>query len=184
MKLTDKDSTATKASVPPNFRDRVSVRINKAKFAPSGKGDPMLTLECEIVHPNEITVDGQKYVLDSQGFTLYPILKDERKGKMPQSFLATALDFNERLGLPREFDTDTLAEKASSIYEGIVFEILLSSQEDVRQRKNPDTGEYEAIKDDNGKPMTRGFKWNAQLGEVLGLTTNPEVLAAAKSVPQ
>jgi hypothetical protein len=171
MKLTS--SNQPKATVPPQFRDRVSARIKEANYGLNGKQNRMLTFKCEIVSPDKYLADGQEYILAGQEFSLFPILEDTKVGKMKESFLSAALDFQAKLGKPREFDTDLLEDPnyVNSQYVGLVFDIVMSSTDDVVQRRNPDTGAYEAIIDQaTNKPLSRGIKWNPQLSEVLGLS--------------
>jgi hypothetical protein len=159
------DTKAPKVLVPPYFSDSITMRVKKFSFANSkSSGKPQITLVTEIVKPDSVEQDGVSYVLAGQEITFYLGLSDDKHPKAKQSPLAATLEFHTKLGLPTEIDTDNLP------YEGLLFEFLGSTKENIAQRRTKD-GEYETVFDENGKPRTLGWEWNNILANVLGPST-------------
>src|SRR5262245_39208338 len=94
------DTKSPIVKVPPNYSDTATIRVKKATFGKSqSSGKDQITLECEIVTPENATMDGQEYVLAGQEITFYLGLSDERKGKAKESPMARTKEFHTKLGL-------------------------------------------------------------------------------------
>lgn len=161
MSINLANTTSSKTVIPPYFSDVVTLRVKKSKMGKNDKGVERIDLETEIVAPAEVELDGTKYELAGQEVKFYLSLSDERTGKATQSPLATLKEFHEKLGLPLEFDKDTLP------YDGLMFDFLLSSSERPMQRRLKD-GSYEPILDGQGKPRTQGWQWNNYISNTIG----------------
>jgi len=160
-------SNAPAVIVPPYFSDVVTLRVKKHTFGKSGAGNEQYTLECEIVQPAEVELEGRTYVLAGQDIKFYLGLSDEKTGNAKQSPLKNTQDFHEKLGLPLEFEQD------AAPYEGLMFEYYLQSQEKMlkRRTKNPETGKLEwenVIDPTTHKPRSLGWEWSNQLGNTIG----------------
>lgn len=156
------DTKAPKVLVPPYFSDSITLRCKKFSYGKSKSSNKdQITLVTEIVKPDNVEQDGQNYVLAGQEITFYLGLSDERVGKAKQSPLSATLEFHQKLGLPPEIDTDNLP------YEGLLFEFLGTTSEDVVKRRLKD-GSFEVVNDEQGKPRTLGWIWNNFLSNVLG----------------
>jgi hypothetical protein len=158
--LNDTKSPVVKA--PPNYRDALTLRVKKQSFGKSRTSNrDQVTLETEIVAPEEITLDGQAYVLAGQEIKFYLGLSDEKAPKAKASPLAQTKEFHQKLGLSLDLDTDNLP------YEGLLFEFYGQTQEKVCQR--PDgSGGFEPILGSDGKPTTLGWEWSNYLSNVIG----------------
>lgn len=161
MSINLANTSSEKLGIPPYYSDVGTLRVKKSKLAKNDSGTERIELETEIVAPTEVEVDGQKYKLAGQEIKFYLSLSDERTGKATQSPLATLKEFHEKMGLPLEFDAESLP------YEGLLFDFLLQSNEKVLQKRNRD-GSYEAILDAQGKPRKLGWQWNSFISGAIG----------------
>lgn len=156
------NTNAGAVKVPPAFSDVVTLRAKKYSFGKSNSsGRDQITLVTEIVKPDEVVLDGQKYILAGQEITFYLGLSDEISGKAKSSPLANTKEFHQKLGLPLEIDTDNLP------YEGLLFEYYLQTTEKILTRRKPDGG-FENLLDENGKPRTLGWQYSNFVGNVVG----------------
>lgn len=175
-KLTS-ENVGTIVSVPPNFRDRVTMRVKEASFGESkSSGNLMITLKCEIIAPDKIDhADAKSYILAGQEITYYLGLSTELKGKARQSPWATTFNFLQKLGLPTELDTEEMEtteggeERLAYLknFDNLTFDAILSSNEKIAQKKVGN--EYVAILDGRGKPQSQGYQWSNNLGDVVGV---------------
>jgi hypothetical protein len=148
--------------VPPSFKDVVTLRVKESSFGKSkNSGKEQSTLKCEIVKPDEVVLDGSKYILSGQEITFYLGLSDEKSSGAKTSPMANTKEFHQKLGLSMDIDTDNLP------YNGVCFEFYLTSTENILTRPGSD-GKYEAILDENGKPRTLGWQWSNYVNNVIG----------------
>lgn len=162
----DRKKTALN-KVPPRMTDKYTLRVKEASPKPSNAGNPMVTLKCEIVKPTTITVDGQQYALDQLPVNYYFPLKGDSDDKT-ERMRADYFEFREKMGLNPDFEPDN---PDVSDLDGLVFEAILSSSDDIVQRQGPN-GYEKVIDEATGKPISRGFKINANKGvDILGRST-------------
>ena len=150
--------------IPPHFQDLCVFRILKAEYKKSQSENPMIVWKLELIKPLEVELDGFIYNLDGTLFpNIYIVLKSAKQDN--EGFVKNVL--HPKLGLPEELNMDN---PNTEQYEGIIFEAMLYSREDIAQRRNAQ-GEYEVIKDANGKPVSKGWKWFFDPKEIIGLST-------------
>jgi len=162
------DSKAPVVKVPPNYKEVLTLRCKDYSYGKSRGGNDQITLVTEIIKPEDVELDGVKYVLAGQEITFYLGLSDEVRGKAKSSPMAAFKEFHTKLGLPMEIDTDNLP------YEGLCFEFYGQTQEQVVQRPGPG-GKFEPVLGEDGKPRTLGWQWSNYLSNVIGpssLSTN------------
>lgn len=170
-----REQVKVSAQVPPNFKEVCTLRIKESKFSVSaqGKGNPQIVWNCEIVKPLEHkATDGKTYALDALELTFYFATKVFKDGQPDVEATAKAQDklltVHEKLDLPAEFDPENPNIK---IYDGLMFDMILSSMEDIPQRRNPVTGAYEAMKGGDGKPIKKGYKFLTNSADILNRAT-------------
>lgn len=160
--------------VPPYLRDVFILRGKKAEPKVSGKGNKMIMWRCEIASPLEVEREGKKYSLDGLECVYFLMLTDDG--------IKDLAKLHRRLELPLEdFDPDN---PNCSLYEGIEFEALLNSEEDIPQKIkiDPDTQQpmkdekgkliYENMLDAEGKPITKGWRISCNLRDIIGRATS------------
>jgi hypothetical protein len=161
MAKVTKDNTTAVGVVPPNFYQKVSLRITDATFKMSSTGNPMMVFSLEVVDPLEVTLDGQKYNLDSAKLTKYQVIKSPN-----QDNRRTIGDFREKIGLPFEFDDEN---PDMDEYKGLVFDAMLGSKARIVQnRTGKDT--YTPVLDANGQPQKLGCEWVFNIENTIGLS--------------
>jgi len=172
-----KQNTVVNA-VPPNYRQKTSLRIRKAKYSRSGPGNPMIAWELEVVDPLEVDIDGQKYNLDGSTFTKFIVLKSEKQDNagIMVNIVHPRLGLPEELQVPDNSNEDTDPDKCPNVaqYEGIVFDAMLGTKNKTAQNRT-DAG-YTPVLDENGRPVSLGFEWNLNIDarngvDIIGLST-------------
>jgi hypothetical protein len=164
------DSDVVFSQVPPYMRNKYVLRVKEAVFAPSSKGNPMVTLRCEIVKPETVVIQGRTYALDSLEVNYWFPIKvyDERTGEVlvPETKKAQGKykDFLKKLELPSDFDDEN--PDISEFQKGLMFSAMLDSREKVAQRRGED-GKYEQLKDDDGKKISLGWEVVANGSDVI-----------------
>lgn len=144
-------------SVPPRMRDRYTLRVVTAEFKPSSKGNPQITLNCEIINPLKKKFDGKEFALDGLDVRYYLPCKGDRVG---QTF-----EFKRKMGLPVEVDDENEDPKP---YQSLVFDAVLDSREKQHTRPDPNNpGQYLPILDGEGKPIKGGWEIVANVDDVL-----------------
>ena len=146
-------------------RGRYTVRVKDATFGPSkSSGNPMITLDCEIIEPEFVTVQGVKYPLD-QVKVMYYLILVEAKGHLAKIVGPPSPSLMERLGLANEIDDENPNTKQ---FEGLVFDAILSSREKLETIKDSVTGQFVPLLDGEGKQIKRGYELNTQIDDILG----------------
>lgn len=164
MNTTEQTKPRLERIIPPHFQDLVTFRILKAQYKKSAQENPMIVWNLELLAPLEVDLDGCIYNLDGTLFPpVYIVLKSAKQDN--EGFVKNFL--HPKLGLPEELDIEN---PNTDQYEGIVFQAMLYSREDIAQRRNSQ-GEYEVIKDANGKPISKGWKWFFDPREIIGLAS-------------
>lgn len=145
-----RNTTNVNASVltnqpPPGFTDRCTVRIKDAEFKKSGKGKPMIQLDCEILRPHQAKgVDGNLYDLTSIRLAGFIMLDEESIGYTVGTLLPL-------LGLPQEIDDEN---PDTEQFKGICFEaILRTTSKDVVKKDPENPGNYIPVVDDDNQPI-------------------------------
>ncbi len=159
-------------------------RVIGTKFdKTNSKGNPMTTLECEIISPEIINDEsGQEQNIAGRPFNLYlshvlTISGNQRQSGQAQVFqfmgklgLNEMLEGNEESGL--QYDTD----KHREYFLGMEFDIALKCEQDYKRAKaDRAAGERvgKILTDSNGEKLTDGWKINAFVSDVLE-QCNPE----------
>lgn len=171
---TEQDKDATKnGQVPPNFRDRVSLRIKDGSFDMSkSSGNPMVTFDCEILRPTSVSVGGVEYAgLDQLKLPLRLVFTEKNKGNIR--------DFYAKIGVPFAVDPNNVDV---SPFKGKIFDAILTAREDAPTKKD-DAGKYVPIVDANGQPVKLGWTLPINLWDVLGLSNDPDAIKAAEGRP-
>ena len=170
MAVLNKSNRGASAQVPPHFKDRVVQRVIEVELGTSkSKSKPQIKLVTEIVSPDTVTVGDASFVIGGQKITYYLGLSADVSPGAKQSPWASTCDFFEKCGLPTEVDTEDpeLNKKLENLLNGLTFDNILSSIEDV-QTKPDGKGGYTPILDGRGQPVKNGFKWNSFLNGVIG----------------
>lgn len=144
---------AVKLGVPPAFRDRYVIRCTDKKFGPNSKGNPMVTLNWEVVgYPNntgsvdtEITRNGQAYQI--AGLRVQPSWFTLVAGKALQSWI----EFYEAANGPGSFTSVDPENPNIEFTEGLVMEAVLYTQEQVQRKELTD--EEKADKRAKNEPL-------------------------------
>lgn len=173
IRTPENTSKSTVVGIPPaGFKDRVILRGKKAQFKISRRSrNPMIEWECEIVWPQTVKgIDGNMYDLTSIPIRYWLVLVEDN-GSM--DFIINKL--MPKLGLDPRLDDENPDTKQ---FEGLVFDAVISTNEDVQQRRDPDDPEkYIPILDGNGQQI-KTVTINAQTRDILGLATLPEEVPA------
>ena len=163
-KWTKSDTAEVSGQVPPYMKDNYTLRVLEATSGSSkSSGNPMITLKAEIVRPEKVKRGNKEYNIGGMQVMYYLPFSDKMKGQI--------LDLYERLGLGGDIDLENLDAKP---WEGMVFDAILDSEEDMPQKKVvAEDGKvtYEAIKDAAGQPVKRGFKIKANIQDILNIST-------------
>lgn len=148
----------------PLERERYTLRIKEASFGESAASNPMITVKAEIVTPAEVQLaNGMKAKIGGMEVPYYLVLKDTK--------LAEAFMFYDKLGNPVDEIDEENPDTTWMI--GKHFDAILSSKEEFMQRKNPETGKWENILDAAGKPVSRGYKVQSYINEIIGEVAAP-----------
>jgi|KBSSwiStaDraftv2_1062776.scaffolds.fasta_scaffold315267_2 hypothetical protein len=152
--------------IPPNYKGVVTMRIKTADFAPSkSSGKPMITLDCEIIHPLQIVsdFDGKTYNLDSLKCPIYISLSEvDSKGNPSDNLHYLVTDLLPKLDMGNSIDDenplyDEEKNPEGLRFEGVCFDIIVESQQRKETRRKSD-GSYEVLKID-GKEIIKGNEW-------------------------
>lgn len=163
--IVSRNSIVRNGSNGPLPRDRYTLRCLKAEFGQSkSSGNPMITLKCEIVAPEEIEHGGTKYNISGRDVTFYASLSDKAIGDV--------FDLYDKFG--QTLDTIDRENPDTAIFEGKTFDAILSAEEQFAQ-KMVAPGQYERIKDANGKDISQGYRVQAQIRDILGLNADAGV---------
>lgn len=153
--------------VPPHYRGAAILRIKAAVAKTSSKtGQPMVELDLEVLKPEtyESPFDGRLYALDSKDLKAWLCLWDTTKdGKL----MITGLSWLNNVLLPMLGLSEI--NPANPIYHeeknptgvkflGVSFECVIGAEEAEETRELPN-GKREVIKDMQGKPIKRGWRW-------------------------
>lgn len=160
MAIVSRENVPMTNVVPPKMRNRYTLRVLDATFGPSkGKQNPQMVWDCEIVEPAKITaIDGKEYLLDSLKVQyFFPIIiLDEGQVNLEktQSAQDKFLQVLKALGYAESFDPENMQPEQ---YNGLVFDAILDSTEDIPQKPNGKGG-WEPITGADGKPISKGWK--------------------------
>jgi len=145
-------------------RDRYTLRVKEAKFGESkSSGKPMVTLVTEIVAPRIVTqASGMQAKIEGMEVIYY--------APCTQPNLANLFSLWDKLG--NNVDEIDLENPDIQWMNGKFFDAVLSSEEQFLQKKNAE-GKYENILDASGQPVSRGFKPNAQIFDIIGEVPPP-----------
>lgn len=144
-------------------------RVIGTKFVTkNGSGQPMTTLDCEIIEPETLTIDGAEITVAGRKFPIYLIHNVERTGWASQEQvnrfcdklrIETGLDEN---GEP-EYDTDQHKE----YFHGREFDIILKSEEEIkRYERKPGQKQGDPILDGEGNQISNGFRITGNADDV------------------
>jgi len=144
-------------------------RVTGTSFGKSNSGNPMTTLNAEIVEPESITIDGADQRIAGMSFKLYLVHVPSLVGKQTESSQSQVFRFMDKLKVEydgEEYDTDAHAE----YFLGMEFDIILSSEEAIK-RLPADKSKGEKIGapilDGEGKEISDGWRINANISDVL-----------------
>ena len=145
--------------------NRYTLRIKDANYGLSkSSGNPMFTLDCEIVSPQTVELaDGKVGAIDGIRITHYLSITEKS--------MANYLETCKRLGVPDQlpdgdFDAASL-QLDKTPFVGVQFDAICSSQErELRQRPKPGQRVGDPIVDSEGKPIKSG--WDYRINEILG----------------
>jgi hypothetical protein len=156
------------SGVPPRMLDKYTCRFKKAEFKPSNSGNPMVTVESEIVRPATKTIGGKTYALDSLTIRDYFPITVLENGKVDEEKTKKArgryLQFRKAIGLNPSFDPDAPGEKD---IENVVVDRILDSKEEHHMRQKDDGSGLEPIIDEATKqPLSKG--WSIVPKEIIG----------------
>lgn len=160
-----KENTEAVGIIPRNFNERVAVRIKDVKDKDSAAGNPMITWECEIIHPDSVEIDGQKYVIAGQEFKMYYPLVNVNGDQVPKLIFT----IHPKLSLPEELDTDNLKDEVLK-YVDICFDMMLTSKDRQALVKNEKQQLVPKIDPETKKPIVMGVEWNPQFDNIIGLS--------------
>lgn len=137
-------------------RQEVVLRCLENKFGPSqSSGNPMITLEWEIIHPESVTINGEvKNIMGVKpGSSYFPtiVLAEDksRNNAKSDAALARLRDFRKAVDLPADEIDD---ENPTLDYKGICVDAVCSAEE-YKLHKEP-TAEQLARGQRQGDPMT------------------------------
>lgn len=138
------------------------VRVINTKFGKSAKGNDMTTLDCEIIEPEVINIDGRDVNIAGKKFAYYLVHNMER-GFGGQG---AVFEFCDKVEVDIEDGYDDSLHR--DYFFGLEFDALLDSEEDFK-RHRPEPGEKvgKVMKDGEGKPIFNGYRVIAQLQDVL-----------------
>lgn len=151
-----------KHQVPPALNDRFIMRVLDAQFGMSSSQNPMITLECEIIKPNQVKIGGVLFdELDGikPAPKFYMALTDKNKSNVNECI--------ERLGLEPITDIEN---PNTEQFKGVVFAALVQSQERVQMKANPDDprGKKVPVTDGRGNPVKMGWQMVYQINNIIG----------------
>lgn len=140
------------------------LRIIGTKFeASNSKGNPMTTLTCEVIEPEEVAVDGKLVKVAGEKATIW-LIHNPEKDWGGQGMVET---FCRKLNVDLDGSYDTELHK--EYFKGMEFDIILSSRELIK-RYPPKPGqsreEADPILDANGKVISSGWQIQANLSDV------------------
>lgn len=145
------------------------VRCLGTKFkSKNSSGNPMTTLNCEIIQPEEIEINGKPVTMAGKDFALFLTHNFDKDGWGSQE---EVLDFCRKLGVQLSIDPDSGEEgydcsKADEYFKGMEWDMILRSKEDVkRYQTGPNQGQ--PILDGEGKEISAGQRINARPSDVL-----------------
>lgn len=144
-------------------------RCVSSKFTPkNSSGQPMTTLDCEIIEPESLDINGKTVIVAGRKFNLYLIHNVERTGWASQEqVMRFCSKLNVDLGTDDagepEYDTDLHKE----YFHGMEFDIVLKAEEDVK-RYAPEPGQRvgKPILDGEGKEISNGWRITANPDDV------------------
>lgn len=143
-------------------RNRYTLRVLEANFKPSSKGNPMVELQCEVLHQNKETIiedmNGQKIDISGTRVRYYIVFS-------PGS-LSIAFDALTKFGYAEPtIDTDNFDCKW---LVGKVFDAILQSRQEPQRQQGKGGKLGEPILDGEGKQILRNVV-DAQLTNILKL---------------
>lgn len=135
-------------------------RVIGTKEGKSSGGHPMTTLTCEIIAPETVVIDDKEYKIAGRQFMLWLMhVPSEQWGQ------GKVFSFMDKLGLDCGEDYDTTKHK--EYFLGMEFDIILSSEEDIK-RMAPKPGQKlgDPIRDGEGNPISLGYRITTDLDNV------------------
>jgi hypothetical protein len=175
------DKTSPKLGIPPNVRDRYVVRCVNASFGPSTKGNPMITLEWEVVGKPEqdgtvsptIERNGQKWqVAGLRVSKTYLTLTPKNAERV--------IEFYEKFLGIQDPVVDETNPDMTPFKTGFMIEAIISSEESVQRYEATEeeraAGKYygEPILDGEGNQIkTQYLTLGMMLKRFVGEVSNP-----------
>lgn len=134
----------------------------------NGSGQPMTTLDCEIIEPEKVSIDGADVIVAGRQFKLYLIHNMERTGWASQE---QTMEFASKLDIQMETDENGEAVYDTDLhkeyYHGREFDIVLSCEEEVKRReRKPGQKVGDPILDGEGKEISMGWRISANPSDV------------------
>lgn len=135
------------------------VRCLDASFTEKNKssGNPMVTLDCEIVAPEEVEHEGVTYRVAGQKFNIRLLCSPEKIGQVREFMDKLQVDHG------GEFNSD----EVKIYFRGCEWDMALSSTEQVKKYEpKPGQSVGDPILDGEGKPITNGWQIQAWPSDV------------------
>jgi hypothetical protein len=122
-------------------------------------------MKCEIIAPEIVEQGGTKYNISGREVAFYASLSDKAIGDV--------FDLYDKFGADNVQTIDR-ENPDTTLFEGKTFDAILSAEEQFAQ-KMVAPGQYERIKDANGKDISQGYRVQAQIRDILGLNADAGV---------
>jgi len=137
------------------------------KFTPrNGSGQRMTTLDCEIIEPETLEINGKEVTVAGRKFPIYLIHNPEKTGWASQE---QVMNFCKKLNI--DLGSDENGEPVydddlhKEYFHGMEFDIVLKAEEQIkRYQKKPGEKVGAPILDGEGKEISSGWQ----------ITTNPD----------
>lgn len=150
--------------------------------AKNSSGQRMTTLDCEVIEPESIEINGKSVIVAGRKFSMFLIHNIERTGWASQE---QVMRFAKKLNVDLEVDEngdevydDDLHKE---YYHGMEFDIVLKAEEDIkRYERQPGEKVGRPILDGEGKEISNGWRITANPDDVpdnCKPTKNEEIAA-------
>jgi len=135
----------------------------------NSSGKPMKTLDCEVIDPEAVTIDGREVRVAGRKFQLFLIHNVERTGWASQE---QVFRFCDKLGIELPLDEngepDYETDDHKEYFHGMEFDIVLKAEEDIkRYERKAGQKVGDPILDGEGKQISAGWRITANPDDVL-----------------
>lgn len=174
----------TTGSIP---TDRYIVRVTEVKNAPSSKGDPMASLNYEVLSPDEITVGSRVVKTAGRKGSVFIVANDKTRSRVKAAIKAWGIappagDFADT----RDLDKAMIAAICEATKD-MAFVAMLESEveyyketvsdEDIAAGVDPRKGKDKL--DDHGNPIIKGYRLRLETSGIQSPLRHPSEFAAA-----